>query len=123
MNEVKIDFPSATKEEAKRLSKAIKKLPSECHDFLNNKKMMFVKNEKDTIAFFLKNRAISEYDCTIILNQEVWTLNDDEFLYVIAHEIIHYLLGHDNVKEIGKKEEKEAYDLTTKWLKEILCKK
>lgn len=119
---IKVDFPSGTEKQGRKIKIVIKKLPLECIDFLSNKKIIFIKNSKDELAFFLKNKVIMDYECIIILNPAIWTLKDDEFQYVIFHEIAHYFLNHDSKREIRSKEEKEAHDLTFKWMKELCTK-
>jgi predicted metal-dependent peptidase len=122
IKEIKIDFPEGTKKQGKRIINTIERLPPECIDFLSDKKIIFIKSSKDELASFLKNEVVRNYECIIILNPAIWVLKDDEFQYVISHEIAHYFLNHDSKREIGSKEEKIAHDLTVKWMIKILSK-
>ena len=117
MKEIKIHFPNSTKKQQAKLGKALSRLPEEAITFLSKHKVIFIKNPNDALAFIIRTKNFTKNDTVIVLNPDIWALNKDEFLYVIAHEIIHHYLGHN---EISKENEKEAHNLTKEWVINIL---
>lgn len=117
MKQFKVYFKDSNIKERTRIINAFNKLPEEARDYLLKHDIVLIKNPKDALAFVLGKKQITKSDIIIILNPEIWNLNDKGFLYVIAHEITHPYLGH---KKMTKENEKEAHKLTREWMKKML---
>jgi Zn-dependent peptidase ImmA (M78 family) len=60
-----------------------------------------------------KDQSVSIENSLIILNFK--GVKDSEKMDIIAHEIAHYILGHDTIGNEDEDSEKTADDLTEKW--------
>jgi len=108
------------------LNKIIEDLPNEAREFLDKNPVIFSADYKAcrADAFKISLEEFGEAKALIHLQHNIWDYDEEKIKRIIFHEVAHIFLGHINpldksdseFKEQYDKQEKEANELTNKWL-------